>query len=66
MVIGFVTTYLMGYVISEILRLFNLQGPETIYVDDEQTVINGNLFMPPLAKIYRKQSAMALEGKEGD
>lgn len=60
-VIGFSLTYLMGYLISEILNLLNLRGPETIYTDCDHKSINGDLFFPFIAKKYRKQNPVILQ-----
>lgn len=51
----------MGYLISEILNLLHLRGPETIYTDSDQKSINGDLFFPFIAKKYRNQSPVILQ-----
>lgn len=60
-VIGFALTYLTGYIFSEIIRLLNLQGPETIYADEDHKIINGDLFIPLIGRKYQKNSLLFLE-----
>lgn len=56
--IGFLITFILGYLFSLTLRLFKKQGRELIYSDETKTVMNADLFMPPKAKLVRKRNAV--------
>lgn len=44
-----------------ILDGFGLGGESTIYTDENKTIINADLFTPPLAKRIRKRNAEIME-----
>lgn len=56
-VFGFLITTIVGYSVSNILRLFDMQGDSKIYVNDNSYNINADLFVPPIAKRIRKRNA---------
>ena len=56
-VLGFLITTIVGYSVSNILRLFDMQGDSKIYVNDNSCNINADLFVPPIAKRIRKRNA---------
>lgn len=68
-VMGFIFTFVIGYVVSYIVRLLKKQGVERIYIDDTKTIMNPDLFMPPKAKNIRKRNLKfeeALKAKENE
>lgn len=59
--IGFCITFFGGWLISQVLIWFGLQGESTIYMDDSKELINADLFSPPIAKRLRKRNADIIE-----
>lgn len=55
--IGFFISLVVGWIISVILDSFNLGGESKIYTDANRTIINADLFTPPLAKRLRERNA---------
>lgn len=55
-VMGFIFTFVIGYVVSYVVRLLKKQGKERIYTDETKTIMNPDLFMPPIAKNIRKRN----------
>ncbi|XP_055312410.1 putative sodium-dependent multivitamin transporter isoform X2 [Sitodiplosis mosellana] len=55
--LGFFLSLIIGWIVSVILESFNLGGEPTIYTDKNRTIINADLFTPPLAKRLRKRNA---------
>lgn len=58
--LGFCISLFGGWLISVMLEYFNLAGESTIYSDESKTIINADLFSPPIAKRIRKQNAEIL------
>ena len=56
-VLGFLITTTVGYSVSNLLRLCNMEGESKIYVNDNTCNINADLFVPPIAKRIRKRNA---------
>lgn len=54
--IGFLVTYILGFVLSYILRALKKHGKERIYIDDTKTTIHPELFLPPIAKSIRRRN----------
>lgn len=50
---GFLITVILGLVLSAVLKMLNKQGVERIYTDESKTIMNADLFMPPIAKRVR-------------
>lgn len=59
--IGFLITFILGYVLSSILKLLKKQGKERIYLNRSQTLMNPDLFMPPKAKRIRRRNLIFQE-----
>lgn len=59
--LGFVISAFGGWLISVTLDYFGLAGESTIYTDENKTLINADLFTPPLAKRIRVRNAEILE-----
>lgn len=59
--LGFCLSLFGGWLISVILEYFNLAGESTIYMDENKSIINADLFTPPIAKRIRIQNAKILE-----
>jgi hypothetical protein len=56
--IGSAITFFVGYILSYLLRLFNKRGNDLIYIDENKTIINADLFWPPIANMIRKRNAV--------
>ncbi|KAG5683323.1 hypothetical protein PVAND_012609 [Polypedilum vanderplanki] len=54
-IIGFLITFIIGYLVSFILYKLKLQTMEKIYVQNSTEEINSELFIPPLAKYFKKK-----------
>lgn len=50
-----------GWLFSVALDGLGLSGEPTIYTDENRTIINADLFTPPLAKRIRKRNAEVME-----
>ncbi|XP_031621165.1 putative sodium-dependent multivitamin transporter isoform X3 [Contarinia nasturtii] len=59
--IGFCIAFFGGWLISVVLDTFGLGGESTIYIDRNKTLINADLFTPPLAKRIRQRNAAIIE-----
>lgn len=59
--LGYFIVLIVGWLISVILEWFGLEGKSTIYTDENRTIINADLFTPPLAKLLRRQNADIME-----
>lgn len=59
--LGFCISFFGGWIISQILILFKLEGEPTIYMDESKTLIHADLFSPPVAKKLQKHNAKILE-----
>jgi len=55
-ILGFLLTLIIGYITSYILYLLKLQTMHKIYVKGSINEINVNLFVPPLARLYKKNN----------
>ncbi|XP_070504265.1 putative sodium-dependent multivitamin transporter [Chironomus tepperi] len=55
-VLGFLLTLIVGYVTSYILYWTKLQNMHKIYVKGSVNEINVNLFVPPLARLYKRHN----------
>lgn len=60
-VLGSTVTFIVGYVVSCLLDLFNLGGLKKIYLDTNNLYIDLELFSPPIARQLKKQNARILE-----
>ncbi|XP_055637499.1 putative sodium-dependent multivitamin transporter isoform X2 [Toxorhynchites rutilus septentrionalis] len=60
-VLGYVTTFMIGYGISLILHCIGRQGTERIYLDNDKRYINTDLFCPPVAKRMKRTLAKHIE-----
>lgn len=60
-VLGFLITFIVGYVVSISLDLCNLGGPKKIYLDTKKRYIDTELFSPPISRQLKKQNARFLE-----
>lgn len=60
-VLGFTVTILVGYLLSFLFEQIGIQGKSKIYLDDEETCINTDLFSPPIARRLKRQFATHLE-----
>lgn len=60
-VIGFLISFLGGWLISYLLDLCKMGGTRPIFLDDEQKYINCDLFSPPIARRIKKRNAKLLE-----
>lgn len=56
-VIGFLITFIVGYLLSWLFYLLKIQGKEKIYIEGSINEINTDLFVPPLATRMRKKFA---------
>lgn len=54
-ILGFLIALVVGYIVSYILYLANLQSMQKIYVKGSINEINENLFVPPLARWFKKK-----------
>lgn len=66
-VLGFLVTLLVGFLVSNLLNRLNMRGyvNEKIYLDDQKTFLNPDLFSPPVAKRLRLRFAAHLESHDG-
>lgn len=53
-ILGFLVTFIVGYIVSYALNLLKLQDKEKIYVSGSINEINTDLFSPPIAKMMKK------------
>lgn len=60
-VLGFTVTILVGYFLSFIFEQIGIQGRSKIYLDDDETCINTDLFSPPIARRLKRKFATHLE-----
>lgn len=60
-VLGFLITFIVGYVLSVLLDLCNLGGPKKIYLDTKRRYIDTELFSPPVSRQLKRQNARYLE-----
>lgn len=60
-VLGFLVTFIVGLSLSYILKRCNAQGKEKMYLNDDKTSINTDLFSPPVAKRLKRQMARYIE-----
>jgi hypothetical protein len=63
--IGFVVTFVIGYLLSYILRALKKQGPGIIFIDDSKTIVNADLFMQPKAKYIRRRNMKIVNELDG-
>lgn len=59
--LGFCLSLFGGWLVSVVLDHFGVAGESTIYTDENKTIINADLFTPPLAKRIRIRNAEILE-----
>lgn len=59
--LGFCLSLFGGWLISVTLDYFGLAGESKIYSDENKTIINADLFTPPLAKRIRARNGEILE-----
>lgn len=55
--LGFFTVLIVGWIVSVVLDSFGLGGEPKIFSDENKTIINADLFTPPLAKRIRERNA---------
>lgn len=55
--LGFFIALIVGWIVSVVLDSFGLGGEPKIYTDEKRTIINADLFTPPLAKRIRARNA---------
>uniref|UniRef100_A0A182XJ67 Sodium-dependent multivitamin transporter n=1 Tax=Anopheles quadriannulatus TaxID=34691 RepID=A0A182XJ67_ANOQN len=60
-VLGYLVTFLVGYGTSVLLRWRGAQGTERIYLDEQQTYLNTDLFSPPVARAMKQRLAKFIE-----
>lgn len=60
-VLGFLVTFIVGLGLSYVLKRCNAQGKEKMYLNDDKTSINTDLFSPPVAKRLKRQMARFIE-----
>ena len=54
-VIGFFITFIVGYATSRLLNALKMSKADKIYIERDESLINFDLFFPPIAKSLRKQ-----------
>lgn len=59
--LGFCISFFGGWIISQVLILLKLEGKPSIYMDESKTLIDADLFSPPVAKRLRKRNAEIIE-----
>lgn len=59
--LGFCISFFGGWLISVALTAIGYGGEQTIYTDEQRTIINADLFSPPIARKIRAQNAAVLE-----
>lgn len=59
--LGFFLSLIIGWIVSFGLEMFDMAGEPTIYSDETRTIINADLFTPPLAKRIRARNAEIIE-----
>ena len=59
--LGYLVTFLVGYGTSVLLRWRGAQGTERIYLDEQQTYLNTDLFSPPVARAMKQRLAKFIE-----
>lgn len=52
-VIGFFITYVIGYIMSRLLKALDLSGIDRVYIDGNKNLVAFDLFFPPVAKSLR-------------
>lgn len=52
--IGFFVTYLTAILLSYFLKLIKYYRNDSMYLNEAKTLINPELFLPPIAKYIRK------------
>ena len=60
-VLGYLTCFIFGWLISILLDAFKLGGEKKIYLDKNEMYIDADLFTPPLARYFRRKNAKTLE-----
>ena len=53
-VIGFLVTFILGYLMSCVLFYTGMETKEKIYVKDSINEINTDLFVPPIARKIKR------------
>ena len=59
--LGFLISFFTGWIFSAIFELCGAEVERTIYLDAKQTMINADLFSPPIARRIRLKNAEYLE-----
>lgn len=54
--IGFIITYVLGILFSYILKFTKYYKNDSMYLDESKTLVNSDLFLPPIAKSLRKRN----------
>lgn len=52
--IGFFVTYIIGYIMSRLLKMLDLSGIDEVHIDGNKNLVNFDLFFPPVANSMRK------------
>lgn len=60
-VIGFLVSFVSGYLISWLLESFDKAGEVKIYTDSSRSFYNTDLFSPPVARYLKRQMAKRIE-----
>lgn len=56
-IIGFFVTYLTAIILSYFLKyLTRFYKNDALYMDESKTLVNPELFLPPIAKLIRKRN----------
>lgn len=53
-VIGFTITFVIGYVVSRLLKALKFSGTEDVHLDGNKNLTNFDLFFPPIARRLKK------------
>jgi solute carrier family 5 (sodium-coupled monocarboxylate transporter), member 8/12 len=54
--IGFLVVYILGLLFSYILKCTKYYNNDAMYLDESRTLINPDLFLPPIAKVLEKRN----------
>lgn len=54
--IGFLVTYISAILLSYFLKLIKYYKNDNMYLDEAKTLVNPDLFLPPIAKMIRKRN----------
>lgn len=60
-VLGFLITFITGYLMSELLILLKVERMDRIYLNKTKKSINPDLLVPPLANYYKRRAELDSE-----